>query len=191
LSEAIVVAATDKLEALIKRINIDFDDWHNFYEHTKAVWRTFQQWVAEGHRLAAENTATGLKYTEQDLVALSQYYMTENLAPFALQRFSSTFEVFFFDFLRILMFTNPGSLGNKPLTLGQVIKAGAVDPLVSEAIDEKLHKIGYEKPEDWFEFAESVMKLGCPSTDEIEKVAEIKRKEKGSGVFSVDVVGGN
>ena len=100
--------------------------------------------------------------------------MTENLAPFALQRFSSTFEVFFFDFLRILLFTNPGSLGNKPLTLGEVIKAGAVAPLVSEAINEKLHKIRYEKPKDWFEFAESVMKLGCPSDDEIEKVAEIK-----------------
>ena len=66
------MAAADELESLIKRINIEFDDWHNFYEHTKAVWRTFQKWVGEGHKLASENTATGLKYTEQDLVDLSQ-----------------------------------------------------------------------------------------------------------------------
>jgi hypothetical protein len=168
------MATVDDLKSLIQRINGELDDWHNFYEHTKTVWRTFQQMANDGLKLTAENETTGQKYTAQDLVGLSQYYMTEILAPFALQKFSSTFESFISDFLRILLFRKPGVLGKKSLSLGDVIKAGAVTTLISDAIEEKLNQIRYEKVKDWFEFVDSVQKLGCPAADEIERVAEIK-----------------
>jgi hypothetical protein len=35
-------------------------------------------------------------------------------------------------------------------------------------------QVTYGKPKDWFDFVNTVEKLGCPSDDEIERIAEMK-----------------
>jgi hypothetical protein len=172
--------AIDELQRLIARTNRDFDDWSDFFEHSKAVWRGFQFWVIAGHRLTSENTATGKKFTEADLVGLSQYYITENLAPIALQRFISVFEIFVFDFLRILLVQNPGQLSAKQLTLADLLakrrSSTAIEDFITEAVDQRLDRLRYASPKEWFEFINKTEKLGCPSNDEIEYVSEIKAR---------------
>jgi hypothetical protein len=182
----------DDLRSLIERTNRDFDDWSDFFEHSKAVWRAFHLWVTAGNRASSENTATGRKFTEADLVGLSQYYITENLAPIALQRFISVFEIFVFDFLRILLVRNPGQLSAMPFTLADLLsKRGsptAMEEFIGEAVDQRLDRLRYASPKEWFEFVNKIEKLGCPSKDEIESVAEMKATrdvvEHGAGVVS-------
>jgi hypothetical protein len=41
-------------------------------------------------------------------------------------------------------------------------------------VDATQVQIRYAKPAEWFKYIESLMKLGCPSNDEIADLAEIK-----------------
>ena len=172
------MSVTDDLQSLIDRTNRDLDDWSDFSEHTIAVWQAFYLWVSAGHKLKSENTATGRKFTEADLVALSQFYLTENLAPFALQRFIAVFEIFVFDFLRILLLRNPGHLPSRSLMLAELLplrgNPAALEIIIEEAVAKKLNELRFASPKEWFEFLNKIEKLGCPSVDEIESISEIK-----------------
>jgi hypothetical protein len=164
----------EDVRGLIDRTNRDLDEWSDFLEHTKAVWRGFQFWVKAGNTFRARNAATGKEFSEADLTSLSQYYITEHLASFAFQRYISVFEAFVFDFLRILLLRNPGSLSGKELKFGAIVSKPDLATVVQEVIDHQLNEIRYAKPKDWFEFIDKVQRLGCPSADEVEGLAEIK-----------------
>jgi uncharacterized protein YdeI (YjbR/CyaY-like superfamily) len=41
-------------------------------------------------------------------------------------------------------------------------------------VDKELNELKYEKLSDWKAYLERLVKLGCPTTDEIEQLAEIK-----------------
>lgn len=162
------------VRTLVDRANRDLDEWNDFLEHTQAVWRGFQLWVAAGNTIEARNSQTGKQFNEADLTSLSQFYLTEYLAPVVLQRFIAIAEMYIFDLLRILLRRNPAKVGGKTITVGEVIAKGSIPALLEEAIVEKLNEIRYGKPTDWFEFLDSVERLGCPTDDEIQQLAEMK-----------------
>lgn len=162
-----------ELQALIERTNRDFDDWSDFFEHTKSVWRSFLLGVDEGHKFKAINAATGKEFTEADLISLSQFYI-EHLASFALQRHVSVFESFIFGFLRLLLLRNPGVIGDKEIKLHRIISKTSIVAVVEELVDHELNERRYEKPKEWFEFINRVERLGCPSEDEINTISEMK-----------------
>jgi hypothetical protein len=182
------MAAADELKTLIERTNRDLDDWSDFFEHTKAVWRGFEVWVGDGHKFEATNTATGRKFNEVDLVGLSAYYVTENLAPFVFQRFISVVEVFVFDFLRILLLRNPAKLRAKDVKFHVVLSKPDLPALIEGVIDHELNEVRYGKPVDWFAYINDVERLGCPSDDDIARIVEFKATrdvlEHNSGVVS-------
>lgn len=163
------------LNGLLNKTISSLDDWSNFFEHTRGVWRAYQMAVTGGlHTLPVTNAATGHQYSAHDLSALAQDYMTGNLAPFALGRYTAIFESFVFGFLRILLLQNPGVLSDKPLKIGDLIRAGSIESAIAQAIDRELRDKSYDRPAAWFAYIESVQKLGCPASDEIAQIAEIK-----------------
>lgn len=171
------MSAASDVQKLLDRTNRDFDDWNDFFEHTKAVWRGFQIWVSAGNQMRA-TTGTGKALTEKDLAGLFQYYLTDFIGPVVLQRFIAAFEIFVFDLLRILLKNKPGKLGTKTFSLGKLFVKGdiatIVEGILDEAIDKELNEVRYKKPKEWFEYLEEVQKLGCPSSPEIEQIAEMK-----------------
>jgi hypothetical protein len=165
---------TAELKSLLDRTNRDFDDWSDFFEHSKYVWRGFKDWVGAGHTFNARNADTGNEFTEAILTGLSQFYITEHLASFTFQRYVSVFEAFVFGFLRILLIDSPGQLSDKDLKFGRIIAKPDLTAVIEEVVEHELNEIRYRKPKDWFDFLNRVQRLGCPSADEIEVIAETK-----------------
>jgi hypothetical protein len=48
------------------------------------------------------------------------------------------------------------------------------DAIVQLAIGKELNEVMYERPTAWFAYLEDKVKLGCPSADEIDRIAEAK-----------------
>ncbi len=168
------MAAVDEVRRLVDATHRELDDWLDFFEHTKAVWRAFQTWVAAGNTVRAENAVTGKAFTETDLTSLSQYYITVFLAPVVLQRLTAAFEAYLFGLLEVLLRRNPACVESKPISLGELVKKGSISVVMEEAIQSKLSELRFDRPSEWFEFLNRVERLGCPSADEIASIVEMK-----------------
>ena len=58
--------------------------------------------------------------------------------------------------------------------MGLVLKAPDKSAIVLTVVDKELNELKYERLADWFAYLERLANLGCPTADEIEKLAEIK-----------------
>jgi hypothetical protein len=164
----------DDIRDLAGRSLAALDDCHDYFTHTKVVWRLLQQIVGEGRKFTLLNKTTGTVIDQQALVNLTQRYVTDYLASFTFQHFVSLFEEFFFDLLHLGLVADPGSLAKKQLEFGIVLKAPDRAAITHAVVDKELNELKYERVTDWFEYLEKLVKLGCPTTDEMEKIAEIK-----------------
>jgi hypothetical protein len=54
---------TDDLQAIGERADRELDALHDFFEHSKIVWRSFQILMEEEHKISAENLVTGTRAT--------------------------------------------------------------------------------------------------------------------------------
>lgn len=48
------------------------------------------------------------------------------------------------------------------------------DAVVRAIVGKELNEVLYDRPADWFAYLEEKAKLGCPSADEIDRLAEAK-----------------
>src|SRR4051812_40360121 len=119
------MSVTDDLGRIAEGANRELDAVHDFFEHSKIVWRSFRLLVGQGHQVAAENVATGTRIDQDGLVHLSPHYTRQYLATFTFRQFVSTFEAFLFDFLHCLLEHNPWQFAEKQLDFGTVLKAGS------------------------------------------------------------------
>ena len=55
-----------------------------------------------------------------------------------------------------------------------VLKAGYISTVALAVIEKELNELKYERLADWFAYLEKLIKLGCPTADEIEALAEMK-----------------
>jgi hypothetical protein len=165
---------TDDLRAIAERADRELDAVHDFFEHSKIVWHSFQILVGEGHKVSAENLATGTHIDQDGLVRLAPQYAREYLATFTFRQFVSAFEAFLFNFLHRLLLHNPWQFSEKQLEFGTVLKAASRDEIVSGVIRKQLNELKYEQPREWFAAVNKAVKLDCPTENEIDALAEIK-----------------
>jgi hypothetical protein len=165
---------TDDLRAIAERADHELDAVHDFFEHSKIVWRSFQILVHEGHRISAENLATGNRIDQDGLVSLAPQYTREYLATFTFRQFVSAFEAFLFNFLHRLLLHNPWQFSGRQLDFGTVLKAASRDEIVSDVILRQLNELKYEHVREWFAAVNKAVKLDCPAEDEIDALVEIK-----------------
>jgi hypothetical protein len=164
----------DELQAIAERADRELDSVHDFFEHSKIVWRSFQILVDEGHRITAENLATGTRIDQDGLVRLAPQYTRDYLATFTFRQFVSAFEAFIFDFLHRLLLHNPWQFSKRQLDFETVIKASTRDEIVSGVILRYLNELKYEHLREWFAAVNKAVELDCPAEDEIDALAEIK-----------------
>ena len=63
---------TDDRNAIGERGERELDAVHDFFEHSKIVWRSFKILMDEGHGNSAENLVTGTRIYQDDLVRLAE-----------------------------------------------------------------------------------------------------------------------
>ena len=164
----------DDLRALADRTQRELDSVHDFFEHSKIIWRTFQVFVEEGHKVVAENLATGTSIDQDGLIALAPQYTREYLAAFTFRQFISTFEVFLFDFLYRLLLHNPWQFGKSQVEFEVILKASDRDDVIAQVLWKQLNDLKFKSVRDWFLALKKAVKLDCPNDEEIEVLSEVK-----------------
>ena len=150
------------------------DDAHDYFTLTKRAWGLIRQAVNEGQTFTFVNPQTRTRVDEREVLERSRVYVRDNLASATFQSFVSIFEDFFFDILRLWLAAYPGSLSKKQLEFGSVVNAPNITTVVLAVVDRELNEIKYERVADWFAYLERLAKLGVPTSEEIERLAEIK-----------------
>jgi len=150
------------------------DASHNYFTHTKTAWRLVQQFVRQGRQITIRNQETGSVVRETDLPGLAQEYITGYLAEATFQHFVSLFEDFIGDFLRLWLNEFPESLSAKKLDFDVVLQCSDKVDIVRSVVDKQVASLQYDRVPKWFDYIQGIVDLGCPTADEIERVAEVK-----------------
>jgi len=169
------VAVADEIDALAARTQTDLDDLFNFGTQNDLIWNDFEVWVRKGHTLKARIVETGTEVAEQDLINLYPRYRTTYLQGLSFVQLTTVFEAFLFDFLQLLLTHDPRHLAQKKqIEVGVALSAADRDALVLLIAERELNELKYDRPKAWFDYLNRIMKLGCPTDDEIERIAEMK-----------------
>lgn len=98
----------------------------------------------------------------------------QQLAEATFQQFISIFENFLFDLLRHWLLAYPRSLSGKKVDFEAVLDAPDKDAIALLVINKELSDILHDRPAGWFKYLQDKVKLGCPTPDEIDRIAEAK-----------------
>lgn len=164
----------DDIEKLRENSIASLDASHDYFTHTQAAWRIVQQFVREGNKATIHNQETGSVVQETDLPCLAQQYITGYLTEATFQHFVSLFEDFMGNFLCLWLNHFPQSLSGKQIDFNTVLQCSDKADIVRVMVEKQVNELQYKRVKEWFEYMEKLANLGCPSPDEIERIAEIK-----------------
>jgi len=168
------MALADDIQALRDHGLADLNAAHDYYTDTKIAWDIVHRVIAAGHTFSIRNMTTGTMTTQTDLAGKARGYVAEQLAEATFQQFISIFENFFVDLLRLWLIAYPQSLSGKKVDFQTVLDAPDKDAIALMVINKEVNEILYDRPTGWFRYLEEKAKLGCPTPDEIARIAEAK-----------------
>jgi hypothetical protein len=164
----------DDIRALRDRALADLNTAHDYYTDTKIAWLIVHNVVQAGNTFSIRNTTTGSVGSEADLAAKARAYVAVQLAEGTFQQFISIFENYFFDLLRLWLVAYPQNLSGRKVDFKAVLDAPDKDAIIFLVVGKELNEVMYERPTGWIAYLEDKAKLGCPSPDEIDRIAEAK-----------------
>jgi hypothetical protein len=164
----------DEISGLRDRVLADLNAAHDYYTDTKMAWDLVNEMIAAGKTFTFKNTVTGTETTQAELAGKARGYVTEQLTEATFQQFISIFENFFFDLLRLWLLAYPRNLIGKKVDFKAVLDAPDKDAITLFVVNRELNEVLYERPTGWFEYLNKLAKLGCPTADEIDRIAEAK-----------------
>lgn len=168
------MALADNIRTLRDRVLTDLTAAHDYYSDTKIAWDIIRKIVAAGYTLTIRNMTTGTVTTQAELAAKARGYVAEQLAEATFQQFISIFENYFFDLLRLWLIAYPQNLMGKKVDFKAVLDAPDKEAITLLVVNKELNEIAYDRPTEWFAYLEDKAKLGCPTPDEIDRIAEAK-----------------
>ncbi len=101
-------------------------------------------------------------------------YEADFLPKLSFQHSVSIFESWLFDILRYLLADNNRLNKKRKMDIGEIISSSSMDDVLSKIIESELNEIRYKKPIDWFSYLNSFVNISLPTTEEVEKISEIK-----------------
>jgi hypothetical protein len=164
----------NQIRVLRDRVLADLNEAHDYYTDTQIAWDTVRRAIAAGHTFSVRNTTTGTVTTQADLAGKAQRYVAEQVAEATFQQFISIFESYFFELLRLWLLAYPQNLIGKKVDFKAILDAPDKEAITLQVVSKELNEILYDRPTGWFAYLEDKAKLGCPTPDEIERVAEAK-----------------
>lgn len=168
------MALADDIRALRDRVLANLNSAHDYYTDTKIAWRIVHKVVQAGHTFSIRNMMTGTVTTQAELASKARGYVTEQLAEATFQQFISIFENYFLDLLRLWLIAYPQSLSGKKVDFQAVLDSPDKDAITLLVVNKELNEVLYDRPTGWFKYLEDKPKLGCPTPDEIDRIAEAK-----------------
>jgi hypothetical protein len=168
------MSLADDVRALRDQALEDLNAAHDYYTDTKTAWDIVRQFIAAGRTFSIQNTTTGTVTTQAELGVRARGYVAEQLAEATFQHFISIFENYFFSLLRLWLVAHPQNLIGKKVDFKAVLEAPDKDALVVLAVNKELNEILYERPTSWFTYLNEKVKTGCPTQNEIDRIAEAK-----------------
>lgn len=169
------MGVADEIDALARRAKTDLDDLFDFGAHIQLIWNRFRIWVLQGNTLKSKNIKTRTEVTERDLLKLYARYRITYIQGLSFVQLTTIFEAFLFDFLRLLLTNDPRHLAQKKqIEVGIALSAADREALVWLIAERELNELKYDRPRAWFDYMSKIVKLGCPTEDEIERIAEMK-----------------
>ncbi len=168
------MALADDLKTLRDQTLADLAAAHDYYTDTKIAWRMVHKTIVFGHMITIRNVTTGTVTTQAELKAKARGYVSEQLAQATFQQFISIFENFYFELLRLWLTSYPHSLGKKTVDFRTILELPDKDAITGLIVRKELNEVLYARPTEWFAYLEDMAKLGCPTADEIKRIAEAK-----------------
>ena len=168
------MALSDDIRTLRAQILTDLVTAHDYYSDTKSAWRMVKQVISAGRKMTVRNAPTGTVTTHVELALKAHGYVTRQLAEATFQQFVSIFENFYFDLLRLWLTAYPRSLGKKTVDFKTILELPDKDAITGFVVGKELNEVLYERPTEWFAYLEDKAKLGCPTMNEIDRIAEAK-----------------
>ena len=168
------MALPDKIRSLRDRVMADFNAVHDYYTDTKTAWSIVGEAIVAGRTFTIRNAVTGTETTQISLVSKSSGYVAKELAEATFQQFISIFESCVFDLLHLWLMAYPQNLISKKVDYKVILDAPDKDAITTHVVSREVNEITYERPSSWFSYLEDKAKLGCPTVDEIEMIAEAK-----------------
>jgi len=162
------------LQALRDRVLADLIAAHDYYADSRTAWHLLHKAVQNGATFSNLNATTGTRTTQIDLTARAQEYVDVQLAQATFQQFIAIFESYFLDLLRLWLLAYPQTLGSRKVDFKEILDAQDKDALALLVVNKELNEILYQRPRDWFAYLEGRAKLGCPTSDEIDRFTEAK-----------------
>jgi hypothetical protein len=164
----------DDIVAHSKSVLAELDAVHDYYANSKAAWRIVQKQIRAGRKLKIRNAVTGRVTTERELPGMAARYVADYLTSSTFQQFVSLFEDFLFGIMRHWLLAFPQSLARKQIPVSVVLEASDLDAVKLAAVNRELNELNYKKVREWFSHLNGLVSLGCPTADEIDRLAEIK-----------------
>lgn len=164
----------DDLREIGDRASRELDAIHDYFVHSQTVWEAFRTAVTNGHVSTTTNPVTGTVVDQHGLGALAPEYTSKYLVTFTFRQFVSEFESFFFAFLHRVLRHNPWQFKKCQVDFETVLRAADRDEVIDGVLSKQLNDVKYENVRGWFEALDFAVKLGCPTADEIDALAEVK-----------------
>ncbi len=164
----------DDIRALRDRTLADLTAAYDCFTDTRTAWQIVQGAIANGHTFSIQSALTGTVTTEASLASRIQEYIDRHLTQATFQQFVASFESFFFDLLGLWLMAYPQSLMGKKVDFRVVLEAPDREEIIRVAVGRELNEVLYERPAGWFAYLDEKVKLGCPTADELERIAEVK-----------------
>jgi hypothetical protein len=168
------MALGDDILHLRDTIRTDLDAVHDYFAHSWAAWQIVGARAAQDAQLRVYNKVTGNTASGADLVGLIPRYVNDYLAVATFQQTISLFEDFFFGLIRLWLLKYPHRIFRNTLPVSVLYDVSTLDAVRLLAINQEINKQSYAKVREWFAYLDSVVKLDCPTSEEIDRLAEIK-----------------
>jgi hypothetical protein len=182
------MAIIDQIRDLAGRIQNELLLGSNYYDDTKQIWRLVQRLVDEGQEITIENMDTGVRTEGRTLAGLAQGYVSGYLAESVFQHYVSLFEDYTFGLIGCWLIAYPkGIVGldhdaaddkqqktDKTVPLSFITENPDRESILRAVVDRELDRLKYRRVSAWFDYFEKRARLGIPSKDQIERLAEIK-----------------
>lgn len=164
----------DNIGQIHKRYCSLLDASHNYYIHTKQMWRLTEAFVEDGKKFTIKNLTTGDVADEKKIVGLAQGYVRGYLASSTFQEFVALFERFIADLLQLYLTEYPESLSGKQLKFQDVLEATNKDEIVDAVVQKKVFDLMYQPIDQLMRYIVKITETTPLDSRLIEQLAEIK-----------------
>ena len=168
------MAVSEDIRTIRDQVLADLTAAHDYCTDTKTAWRIVRKVIAAGRAITIRNKITGTVTTQAELAVKASGYVSEQLTEATFQQFISLFENFYFDLLRLWLTAYPQSLSKKTVDFQTILELPDKDAITGLVVRKELSEFLYDRPAAWFAYLEKKAKLGCPTANEIDRIAEAK-----------------